>query len=228
MIAATSRGTHTIADPILSATQNQQAPKAFDRSFEEIMSDYWDNPERGSALDYLKGLSHTELQTVGREHGFANPTPNLYGLDLEGTNNLLRLRGETKDENGDGIYNVGESRTWRFPNDSTPPSVAAAWEEATESMTDSEAMLAAGVLYMPLPQVHTDPLTGHTRVISPGEPGYQKDPASNSASYYESRARNALAALDDPSNPPSSIEYYRQAKAFYTKLLNAFEGQAVS
>lgn len=191
------------------------------RSFSEIISDYWSDTDRGSALDYLKGLNRSELQTISREHGFADPNPNLYGLNIEGANNLLREKGKTIDENRDGIDQIGEARSWRFPNSNTPANVAAAWKETTDSLDGSDEMLLAGALFLPLPLIETDATGRITKVISPGEPGYRDRTLSPNYSYRNT-VENKLRALDDPSNPPANIEFYNKAKTFYTKLLESF------
>ena len=226
MIETSSSGTSQFTQTFLSSASDRVSTLS-DRNFEEIITDYWSNEQRGSALDYLNSLTGSELRTVGREHGFADPTPNLYGINIEGANNLLRHRGETIDENRDGIDQIGEARTWRFPNSNTPENVRAAWEEASEGMEDVESMLMAGLLYLPLPQVVQDELTGATTIISPGEPGY-KNPAQQPGYSYSQIVENKLRALDDPSNPPSDIEHYHKAKAFYQKLLESYEAHGVS
>lgn len=211
-----------------SPSSSPNTANATNRTFEEIIDDYWSNSDRGNALDYLKTLSSDELRTVSREHGFAAPTPNLYGLDIEGSNNLLRHRGETIDENRDGIDQVGEGRIWRFPNSNTPDDVAAAWEAATEDMEPGEAMLMAGVLFMPLPQLEIDPATGRvTNVINPGDPGYQNPMERNGFSYTDT-ITNKLRSLDDPLNPPTNAEFYFKAKNFYQHLLETFENHGIA
>ena len=203
------------------------ASRSSARSFEQIMDDYWSNADRGSALDYLQTLSGEELRSVGREHGFANPNVNLYGITVEGSHNLLRSRGETVDENRDGIDQIGEARIWRFPNSGTPANVKSAWEDATQGMGDGERLLMAGALFLPLPRIVEDPNTGATSLVHPGEPEYQ-DRARDSGYSYAATLASKLAALDDPNNPPESPEFYRQAKAFYEALRERFERYGVS
>lgn len=66
--------------------QSQAAPRAeyhSSRSFSEIVSNYWSDKNRGSALEFLKNLNPSELRTIGLEHGFSNPELDLYGLSFE-------------------------------------------------------------------------------------------------------------------------------------------------
>ncbi|MDQ8203181.1 hypothetical protein [Pelagicoccus sp. SDUM812003] len=226
MIQSIASGNET--QPSFPVSARSDAPAGpSSRNFQEIMSDYWTNEDRGSALAYLKSLSGSELRAVGREHGFADPTPKLYGLSIEGANNLLRARGETVDENRDGIDQIGEARTWRFPNSNTPESVKAAWDEATEGMDDGESMLLAGVLFMPLPQFETDASGRVTHVTLPGDPGYRSRMERDDFSYAR-EVENKLRSLDDPSNPPTNFDFYRKSKAFYQNLLESFERHGVA
>lgn len=190
------------------------------------MDDYWSDPNKESSLDYLNQLSYNDLKTVGNAHGFADPTPNLNGISTEGANNLLRAKGHTIDENRDGIDQIGEANIWRFPNSNTPPEVAAAWKESTADMSDMEAMLMA-TPFMPLPMVITNESTGTQQFIHPGDEGYVNPQLSGGYSFM-STLENSLRVLDDPSNPPANIEFYKKQKAFFKKLLDAFERHEVA
>lgn len=216
----------TISHPAVVATNATSSTAKSNRSFEAIINDYWSDPDKGSSLDYLNSLSGRDLKTVGRAHNFADPTPRLAGITTEGANNLLRAKGETIDENHDGLDQIGEARTWRFPNSNTPPEVAAAWEEATEGMEDFEALLLA-TAFMPAPMITTNPVTGRQQVISPGDEGYV-NPKMQSGYSFMDTVVNKLRSLDDPSNPPADIEFYNKQKAFYKKLLEAFENNNVA
>ncbi|MDQ8198482.1 hypothetical protein QEH56_10005 [Pelagicoccus enzymogenes] len=220
--------TLTSGTPTQSTASSQRAAsqaQAPARSFEEIADQYWSNEQRGSALDYLRSLSRDELETVGEQHRFAHTIPTLTGISSEGANNLLRLKGETIDENRDGIDEVGEARTFRFPNSNTPENVKAAWEEATADLGEGE-MLMTMATFLPLPQFETDAAGRVTRVINPGDPDYVNRMEQPDYSYART-VENKLRALDDPSNPPNDYQYYLKAKEFYQNLLDSFQRHGV-
>lgn len=223
MIQTLTSGTpsHTIERP-----QPRNAPsEAPPRSFAEIAEQYWSKEERGSALDFLRSLPANDLETVGEQHRFANTIPNLVGITSEGANNLLRAKGETIDENRDGIDQIGEARTFRFPNSNTPDNVKAAWEEATADIDESERLMTMAV-FLPLPQIETDASGRVTRVISPGDPDYVNRMEQPGYSYART-VENKLRALDDPSNPPNDYQHYLKAKEFYQNLLDSFQRHGV-
>lgn len=200
-------------------------PDAPERSFAEIAEQYWSKEERGSALDFLRNLSADDLETIGEQHRFANTIPNLAGITSEGANNLLRAKGETIDENHDGIDQIGEARTFRFPNSNTPENVKAAWADATADLDESNRLMTMAI-FLPLPQIETDASGRLTRVINPGEPDYN-NPMEQPGYSYARTVENKLRALDDPSNPPNDYEFYRKTKEFYQNLLESFATHGV-
>ena len=220
MIQQTSSSSAARALSSAPLASSQSAPASAPRAFDDIIARYWQDDERSNAINFLQTLSPEELRVVSAEHRFAAPTPCLDGLSNEGANNLLRRHGQTIDENGDGLDTIGEANIWRFPNSATPPEVAAAWEEATDGMDEGDKMLLAGSLFLPLPNIREDPLTGHATVIHPGEPGYRSPYADPDYSYSGAVARK-LEALDDPSRSTNAPEFYRLAKPFYGQLLDA-------
>jgi len=107
--------------------------------------------DEGGYLDpknFLKALSSEERAILQETQGLADPiTPSdIDGLSEEGALNLLLPPGAQRDWNKDGLYSIGKGETFRFPTDSTPEHVRAAWEESTKDLPESEKWLAEGYM----------------------------------------------------------------------------------
>ena len=75
MIQDVSRG--AIDETSSKATLLEQTSSQPNLSFSAIISGYWDEENRESALSHRNSLSRSELQTIGLEHGFAAEQPSL-------------------------------------------------------------------------------------------------------------------------------------------------------
>ncbi|MCU4677009.1 DUF1542 domain-containing protein [Catenovulum sp. 2E275] len=96
--------------------------------------------EQGYA-DYLAHLNSSELKLVQQANALASSI-NPANLSQEGTINLFKQpdKSDVVDLNNDGLVEVGIGKTIVFPPVNAPDYVKAAWQQATQGLSESESV----------------------------------------------------------------------------------------
>lgn len=119
---------------------------ALKAQFSDIMQKANDTDGYLDPKAFLKSLSPEEREIIQVTQRLVDPiaSSGIDGLSEEGALNLLLPPGVQQDWNKDGLYSIGKGNSFRFPTDSTPADVRAAWEETTRDMSEKDMMLAEG------------------------------------------------------------------------------------
>ncbi len=137
-------------------------------------------------------------------------------LSEEGAVNLLVPPAAQIDLNHDGLTRSGAAYGLRFPDSTTPPEVAQAWEEATVGMSWGD--MAVYQLQMKSPLLTANIVcdeNGHfLRCREPGDPDFINPMASGNYSYLQA-TRDRLDYLEAFSDR-MPLEQYEGDKAFWT------------
>ena len=176
--------------------------------------------EEGGYADpkaFLESLSSEELAVVQHVHSLADPIQ-VDSLSEEGAVNLLVPPPAQVDLNHDGFTRSGVAYGMKFPDSNTPPSVAQAWEEATEGMSFGE--LATYQLQMKLPlltaNIVCDENGRFLHQYEPGDPEFTNPMASSDYSYVQA-TQDRLDYLDT-FRYQIPEEQYQEGTAFWTNL----------
>ena len=174
---------------------------------------------------FMKSLSREEREIIQVTQGLADPiTPSdIDGLSEEGALSLLLPRGIQKDWNKDGLYSVGEANGFRFPTDSTPADVRAAWEETTKDMPEKDLAMAEGRMMSVYVSANFN-FNSAGKIIGtfqPGDPGI-KDPFKDMD--FADFALKRLA-WNEHVKHQISPEQYERDKAFWSSFGNNLNKQ---
>lgn len=154
---------------LLGRYASKEAPRDLGERFGDVLAKAY---EQGAYVDpksFLTGLSTDELKTVQNAHWLAEEIQ-VNSLSEEGALNLLIPPAAQVDLNRDGLTQSGLAYGIRFPDSTTRPAVAAAWEEATDGMPLKQRMIYE--LEMKLPVLLANIVTdADGRVVSTREPG---------------------------------------------------------
>ncbi|PCI63348.1 MAG: hypothetical protein COB37_05145 [Kordiimonadales bacterium] len=177
---------------------------------------------------FLKSLTADEREILQVTQGLAVPISarHIDAMSAEGALNLMLPRGAQRDWNTDGIYTTGAGHSFRFPTDSTPAAVKAAWAETIEGMSDKERMLAEGK--MMIEQMSANARVGadgkFAGFYEPGEPEYRDAFGSLDFSALADKALK----WNEYIRPQISEEQYQRDYNFWTKFGDALDRNGVS
>lgn len=133
----------------LSAMQNYQTPQGrkayqapFAKAFEEIYTKAQSQDiNLKNAQEFLQNLSNSELTTLQKYSGLADPI-NANTLSAEGAYNLLMHDKEQYDFNGDGVAEVGKAKNLLPVPINMPSDVRDAYISALNSLEGKDRLMA--------------------------------------------------------------------------------------
>lgn len=110
-----------------------------------------------SAKEVLSSMSKQDLQQVQHAAGLVDRIQ-VASLSNEGALNLLSQpdKSDMVDLNNDGLVEVGVSRAIVFPPVNAPNSVKAAWDDATQGMTEQDKLVMELHMHTAVYGVHMD------------------------------------------------------------------------
>lgn len=207
--------------------QNVSDAELWKQSYGEILQRAYEEGGYGNPTAFLKSLSAEELQVVQSVHRLADRI-SVDKLSEEGALNLLVPPPAQVDLNHDGLTGCGAGYGMRFPDSNTPPTVAAAWEEATEGMSLGERMIYEFQMMLPLltANIVCDQDGRFLDRYEPGDPEFTNPMASDDYSYLRA-AQDRLDYLDLFRNQMSP-ERYAKDTAFWTTLQGLFVAMGVA
>jgi len=174
------------------------------------------------AKGFLARLSDGELSALQRAHGLVEAI-NVTALSDEGAANLLRQFDLRVDLEDDGFVDVGAATTWQFPPVNAPADVKAAWEEATQGLTDMEKMLkmAPFMARVAGANLRFDATGTAVGMAEPGDPDF-RNIFSEPGFSYSQMTRDLLAELERFKYTLSAADY-AERKGFLERFLTALE-----
>ncbi len=188
--------------------------------FQSILEDAYRVDAYIAPQAYVKSLDKDQLATLQAIHHLADPIkPD--GLTEEGALNLLLPPDAQIDLNGDGLTQSGKANLIRFPDSRTPPSVAAAWEEATANMLPGDKLMQELRMKREVMFANMRPSAdGKTVIVTePGDPNW-RNPYADSGYSYVDKARKVIESTEYFKNQISPEQYQRDME-FWTKLRDA-------
>ncbi|NVK54138.1 MAG: hypothetical protein HWE26_00875 [Alteromonadaceae bacterium] len=172
----------------------------------------------GSAKDFLQSLSPEELKLVQKANSMA-VSINVDSLSAEGAQNLLSQPdgSDLVDLNNDGLVEVGQAFTIRFPPVNAPASVKAAWDEATKDLPPFEKATMELTMHHMIYGTHLDIPGAEKKQALPPE---QQWNATN-IQLLENYARSNL---EFRVSYEGWTPYNEQLKAVYDSFFNTLSG----
>ncbi|MBA2117359.1 hypothetical protein [Bremerella alba] len=171
---------------------------------------------------FLQNLTEDELATVQHVHRLAEPI-DVDSLTPEAALNLLIPRPAQVDLNYDGLTQVGQGYTIRFPDSRTPEAVVNAWNETTTDMDPMEKSFYE--LQMKLPTLLANfeiddqgRYVGHTE---PGDPNWVNPQADSNYSYTD-LTEQMLDYLDYFQHQIPQ-DQYEQQRSFYSTFQQSLQ-----
>ena len=198
-------------DTVLGVThkelQDRRDVKECERErYAEILNEAYSGDGMNDPVAFLRGLSQTDLDLVGRIHSLADAIdPN--ALTREGAYHLLLPEGYKVDLNRDGVSEVGIAKVCIFPPLDAPESFRSAWLSATSNMSEPDYFTHQIVLWSAL-----HPMGGSTRKTVHGLP------TDEESSY--SLILNELLEANERLRLHLAPGQYERDKDFYHKLLS--------
>ncbi|MBL4639775.1 MAG: hypothetical protein JKY57_04525, partial [Kordiimonadaceae bacterium] len=193
--------------------------------FANIMEKAADEGGFSDPKSFLKGLTADEREIIQITQGLADPISKqgIDGLSDEGALNLLLPNGAQRDWNGDALYTVGRGHGFRFPTDSTPPHVKAAWEETVTGMGEKGLMLAEGKMMINLMSANSkqDAAGNFVGFYEPGDKEF-RDPFSD---FDFARNAKMNLAFNEHVRGQISADQYQRDKTFWSKFGRALDGE---
>lgn len=199
---------------------------ALKAKFAEIMEKASETGGYSEPKSFLKSLTAEEREVLQVTQGMGAPITeqNVDGLSEEGALNLLLPPGAQRDWNGDALYSVGRANGFRFPTDSTPVEVKAAWAETTAGMSDKELMFAEGHMLANLMSANAkqDAAGNFSGFYEPSAPQF-KDPFGE---FNFAKHASERLAYNEHIRHQIPEEQYQRDKAFWSKLGSALGSNA--
>lgn len=156
---------------------------------------------------FLKSLTREQLETVQHVQGLADAVE-IDQLNEEGALNLLLPPAAQIDLNKDGLTQSGKAYGIRFPDSTTPPDVAAAWDEATKDMDLGQRMMYELQIKMPVLLanivLNSDGTFSHQ--IPPGDPEFKNPMIDAEYSYIDVTQRH-IDYLNDFKNQIEPVRF---------------------
>jgi len=164
---------------------------------------------------FLSSLSEDELATVQHVNRLADPI-DVDALTPEAALNLLIPRPAQIDLNYDGLTQVGEAYTIRFPDSRTPEPVVNAWNEATADMDPFEKSFYELQMKLPtlLANFQVDEQGRYVGHTEPGDPNWVNPQRDGDYSYTD-LTQQMLEYLDYFQHQIPK-DQYEQQRSFYS------------
>ncbi|TWU51795.1 hypothetical protein [Rubripirellula reticaptiva] len=171
---------------LLGRYASKEAPADLGDTFGNVLAKAYDAGAYIEPKSFLKSLSEDELKAVQNAHWLADGIQ-VDSLTEEGALNLLIPPAAQVDLNRDGLTQSGAAYGIRFPDSTTPATVTAAWEQATDGMPFEQRMIYE--LEMKLPVLFANFITdADGRVVSsraPGHPDFVNPMTADDYSYVK-------------------------------------------
>ena len=189
-----------------------EAPRNLAESFGGVLTKAYDEGAYVDPKSFLKGLSKDEMKAVQNAHWLADPIQ-VDSLTEEGALNLLIPPAAQVDLNRDGLTQSGRAFGIRFPDSTTPPEVAAAWEQATDGMPPEELMIYELEMKLPvlLANIEIDADGRFIRQREPGDADFV-NPMNDGDYSYEKVTQDWIEHLDYFKNQMDPVRYAKGMK----------------
>ncbi|WP_438864008.1 hypothetical protein [Neptunicella sp.] len=166
--------------------------------------------ESQSAKQILRQMSADDLAVLQKAACLAKPI-NINSLSNEGAQNLLAQPDHSNmvDLNNDGLVEIGEGKTMIFPPVNAPASVKAAWEKATNGMSESDKMMAELNMHLAVYGAYIDGVSA-----KPAVPPDQQW----STSGWQELMEQVRSGLDFAVSMDGWTEHNKMLKGFYARF----------